>query len=313
MAQTVRLHEGFHEVDLIDARGQEEACEPGQRLFAQVASSVEVVAPRRIAGHELALVGVLVAGETSGDRPDAACIQALQQHRVGHQPRNAAVAVQERVNPEKAMVGGGGGQNAVRPAQPGVGRLEALQEAHQRARTDRHVTAHLDIALAERAGDHGGALAGCRAFGPEQVLWKRFAEAPMSLDQAVAARGSAAQSAPVDPRLNGDVGPGLELKIALAGIGAVIVPQRALDIDRVRVVAFDQVAVVAVHGPHEIGQRGEHALRQAAAKARRLAGQLHREVGQPGAVWRAFAHHQRLHQGHRFAAVCHCCVRFHVC
>ena len=109
------------------------------------------------------------------------------------------------------------------------------------------------------------------------------------------------------------MGPGFELKIALAGIGAVIVPQRALDLDRVRVVALDQVAVVAVHGPHEIGQRGEHALRQAAAKARRLAGQLHREVRQPGAVWRALAHDQRLHQGHRFAAVCHLCVRFHVC
>ena len=53
-----------------------------------------------------------------------------------------------------------------------------------------------------------------------------------------------------------------------SGIGAVVVFQRALDIDRVGIVPLDQVAVVAVHRPHEIGQRREHAVRQAAPEPR---------------------------------------------
>ena len=63
-----------------------------------------------------------------------------------------------------------------------------------------------------------------------------------------------------------------ELQIAFIGIFAIVVVQRALDINGVRVMSFDQIAVVAVHRPHEIGKRGRKALRQAAPKPRSLLG-----------------------------------------
>jgi hypothetical protein len=40
-----------------------------------------------------------------------------------------------------------------------------------------------------------------------------------------------------------------ELQVAFFAIRAVVVLQRALDIDRMGVVALYQIAVVAVHGP----------------------------------------------------------------
>ena len=67
--------------------------------------------------------------------------------------------------------------------------------------------------------------------------------------------GAAFEAARVDPVLDGDMRLGFELEVALFGVLAVVALERALDIDRVRVVALDQVAVVAVHRPHEIGER----------------------------------------------------------
>ena len=94
-----------------------------------------------------------------------------------------------------------------------------------------------------------------------------------------------------------------KLEIALLGVLAVVALERALDIDRVRVVPFDQVAVVAVHRPHEIGERGQQACGQGAAEAGALLRQLQGEIGQGCPVARAFADQQRLHQADGFAPV----------
>jgi hypothetical protein len=113
----------------------------------------------------------------------------------------------------------------------------------------------------------------------------------------------AVQAALVDPFLDLDMRAGLELEIALPGVLAVVLLQGALDIDRMRVVALDEIAVVAIHGPNEGGQSGDDSIGQASAKAGRPRRQIKREVGQVRTKPRILTHEQRLHHGHRFAAI----------
>ena len=95
----------------------------------------------------------------------------------------------------------------------------------------------------------------------------------------------------------------LKLQVALLQIGAVVVPQRPLDVDRVGVVAFDEIRVVAVHRPDQIGQRLPDTGRKAAPEPGRRRGQLKGEVTQPGPVARTVSKDQRLHSRLAFAPV----------
>ena len=93
------------------------------------------------------LVGIDVAGEAARDRPDAAGIERLQQRRMRHQPRDAAVAVKERVNPGEAMMRGGGAEDGVGFAEAAVDLPRSAQEsAVWRRRADRDMPADRDIA-----------------------------------------------------------------------------------------------------------------------------------------------------------------------
>ena len=94
----------------------------------------------------------------------------------------------------------------------------------------------------------------------------------MNLDEAARRGGVASQPASVDPLLDGDMGLRLQLEIAAARIGAVIVLERALDIDGMGVVAFDEVAVIAVHRPYQISEGRKHAVWQAPSESRRPGG-----------------------------------------
>ena len=125
----------------------------------------------------------------------------------------------------------------------------------------------------------------------------------MHLADAIDGDGAAAQPAVVDPSLHGDMGPGLELQIALARIGAVVVPERPLDIDGVRVMPLDQIAVVAVHRAHELGQGREHAMREASLESGSPRRQLQRQIGQPGPARGAFPQHKGLHGARALAPV----------
>ena len=170
-----------------------------------------------------------------------------------------------------------------------------------------------DIAVAQFAGDDLDLLLGRRVFDPQQIFGQHFAEAAVDFADGVGRDGAALEAAAVDPLLDVDVRFGLELEVALLGVLAVVALEGALDIDRVRVVAFDQVAVVAVHRPHEIGERGQQAFGQGAPEAGALLRQLQGEIGQGGAVARAFADQQRLHQADGFTPVCdRFYVRFYV-
>ena len=125
--------QAFHEGDLVDAGPKEEACEFSQGLFAQIAAAVEIVAAGQVAGGKAALVSCDVAGKAACDRPDAAGVERLQQHRMRHQAGDAAVAVEERVDPQQPVMRAGGGEDRVGLAEPAIDGLEALKKARQRA------------------------------------------------------------------------------------------------------------------------------------------------------------------------------------
>src|SRR5712675_131526 len=125
----------------------------------------------------------------------------------------------------------------------------------------------------------------------------------MDFANAVAREGASRQTTGVDPSLYLDMRSGLALEVALAGIGAIVVLESSLDIDRVGVVSFDEIAVIAVHRPHEIGERRQQAPRQTAAKACGFLRELKRQVGQLGAMPGAFLNNERLHLRDLFAPI----------
>ncbi len=217
-------------------------------------AAVEIVAPWQVAGGEVALVGIDVAGEAARDRPDGAGIERFQQRGVRHQPRDAAVAVEERVNPGEAVMCRRRRKDRLGLAELAVDLFEALQKARHGGRADGDVPADRDIAVAQFAGDDLDLFFRRRVFDPEQIFGQQFAEAAMDFADGVRRDGAALETAAVDPLLDRDVRFGLELEVALLAVLAVVVLEGALDIDRVRVVPFDQVAVVAVHRAHEIGE-----------------------------------------------------------
>jgi hypothetical protein len=104
---------------------------------------------------------------------------------------------------------------------------------------------------------------------------------------------------------------GLALKIALPRARAIIILERALDIDRVGVVPFDEIAVIAVHRPDEIGQSCQQTSREAMAQACGFLRELKRQVGQLSAMPGAILDNERLHQGDLFTPIfCRFDVRF---
>ena len=88
----------------------------------------------QVAGGEVAFVGIDIAGEAARDRPDGAGVERVQQRRVRHQPRDAAVAVEERVNPGKAVMRGGGRNDGLGLAELAVDLFEALAGSAARRR-----------------------------------------------------------------------------------------------------------------------------------------------------------------------------------
>ena len=65
-----------------------------------------------------------------------------------HQPGDAAVAIEERVNPQQAVMRRGGRYDGVRLAEPAIDLFETVQEARQRGGADGDVPSHRDVAVA---------------------------------------------------------------------------------------------------------------------------------------------------------------------
>ena len=126
---------------------------------------------------------------------------------------------------------------------------------------------HPDIPVPQLSRNHSEALAAVGVLHPQKILRQPLAEAAMNFPDRILRYCAPRHASRIDPFLNRDMRFGFELQVALARVVAVIVLQRPLDIDRVRVVTFDEIAVVAIHGAHEVGKRGPHALGQAASES----------------------------------------------
>ncbi len=138
-AQLVGLHQAFHEDDLIDAGRQEESGEFRQRFLAQIAPAVEIVAARQVAGGKVAFVGVDIAREAARDRPDPPVSRASSSVACDIEPGDAAVAVEEGVNPRQAVVRGRRRDDGLGLAEFAVDLFEALEEARHSGRADGNV------------------------------------------------------------------------------------------------------------------------------------------------------------------------------
>jgi hypothetical protein len=89
-------------------------------------------------------------------------------------------------------------------------------------------------------------------------------------------RGPSGDSARIDPGLDIHVGAGFELQVSFGWILAVVVSERPLDIDRMRIVAFDEIAVVAVHRANQVGKPRHDPGRETAPQCGRRPHDLHR-------------------------------------
>ena len=161
------------------------------------------------------------------------------------------------------MMGGRSCQNRVGLAQVRVGAFEPGQESRDRARADGNMPANLYVPRTDLPRNDPDLLTSLGIGQPEQATGHSIAEPPVDLTQARRRQGKTVDSPVIDPGLNGNVRLGFKLQIAFSRIGAEVVSEGPLDIDRMGVVTFDQVAVIAIHRPHEIGKRTDHSPRQA--------------------------------------------------
>ena len=87
-----------------------------------------------------------------------------------HQPDNAAVAVEKRMNPDETVMRCRCREYGFGFAEAAIDLLDALQEARYGGRADRDVIADPDITMAQFAGDHFDALLRLRVFDPQQIV-----------------------------------------------------------------------------------------------------------------------------------------------
>ena len=132
--QAIRLHQAFHEFNLVDAGSEKEVGESRESLLAQITAPVKIVATGAVTCGKVSFIRIDIARQAARHRPDGAGIERLQQHRMGHQAGNAAIAVNKRMNPHQAMMRRRRAQDRIRLAEAAVNLLEALRESAARRR-----------------------------------------------------------------------------------------------------------------------------------------------------------------------------------
>src|SRR5579872_4292092 len=170
----------------------------------------------------------------------------------------------------------------------------------------------LYVTGAQFTGYNADPAFGGRVFDPQQVLGQQFAKTSVNLTDSFGSdRTTAAQTATVNPLLDGDVRPGFILQVALAGILTVVVHERPFDVNGMRIVSLDKIGVIAVHSANQIGKRGEQGRGQTATKAGGLLAKLKRQVGERRPLRGAIAEQHWFHQRDGLAPVSRFYVRFH--
>ena len=91
----IRLNEPFHECHLVDRNSEKEPREFGQSFFAEISAPVEVVASGLVAVGKKLFVFLFMTRQPARDRPHRTGIERVKQHGMGHESRDAAIAVKE--------------------------------------------------------------------------------------------------------------------------------------------------------------------------------------------------------------------------
>jgi hypothetical protein len=100
---------------------------------------------------------------------------------------------------------------------------------------------------------------------------------------------AAAQCSTIDLLLDGYMGFGFELKVALARIITVVVLQCTFDVVSMGIVPLDHVRVVAIHRSDEAGQRGEECRGQTPAETGGFLREVNRKIGERAAMAGCFS------------------------
>jgi hypothetical protein len=230
---------------------------------------------------------------------------------VRHEAGDAAVAVDERVNPKKPVVGSGSSHKRIHLAGVAVDVSEAFEETRDGSGTDGDMLSDLNIAVADCAGVDADALAGDGVFNPKKILRERLGEPAVHFADSFGRCGASAEASLVDPLLDRDVRLCFKLQVAFARVAGVVVPEGAFDIDGVRVVPFDEVGIVAVHRTDEVSKGGEEAGWEAALETGGFVDEVEGKIRDALAVTVGVAEEQRLHQRREFISVFRQNVRFH--
>ncbi len=165
------------------------------------------------------------------------------------QSRNAAVAVQEGVDPRQAMVGCGDADDFTQPRKVGrrIAFGEPIDERRQIDRVRRDMSANADVLGSQHARSHGDFAAGLWIFDHQHFCRQTFAEVAMCPGDKRFGHNWAGPVPAVDHPLHFNVRARLELEVAPLRLCCELVVHGAVDIDRQRVVSLNQIGVVTVH------------------------------------------------------------------
>jgi hypothetical protein len=89
---------------------------------------------------------------------------------MGHQTSNTAVPINERMNPNEAMMSCGRTQDRIRLSEATVDFLEALQETRYGTGTNGDMSADFDVTPAQAAGDDPYPFLRFWVLHPQQIL-----------------------------------------------------------------------------------------------------------------------------------------------
>lgn len=136
--------------------------------------------PTVVTSFQMLLGFSFAPSESAGYRPDAARGERVLQHGMRHQPRHPTVTVGERMDPEKSMVGGGGGYDGVNRPEPCIGLLKPFHEARHGGGADRHIPTDGHFGRAELARKNRNS----RTIGvrdPQEIVGQQGTEPTMDL------------------------------------------------------------------------------------------------------------------------------------